>query len=33
VSPINTYTPPAQMPRTMVIRYSHRDREVLQVPD
>jgi hypothetical protein len=33
VSPTNTYTLTAQMPRTMVIRYSRRDRELLQVPD
>jgi 6-phosphogluconolactonase (cycloisomerase 2 family) len=33
VSPTNTYTLTAQMPRTMVIRYSRRDREILQVPD
>ncbi len=33
VSPTHTYTLSAQMPRTMVIRYSRRDREVLQVPE
>jgi hypothetical protein len=33
VSPTNTYTLPAQMPRSMVIRNSRRDREVLQVSE
>jgi DNA-binding beta-propeller fold protein YncE len=33
LSPANTYTLPALMPRAMVVRYSRRDREVLQVPD
>jgi hypothetical protein len=33
LAPINTYTLPALMPRAMVIRYSRRDRETLQVPD
>jgi hypothetical protein len=33
LSPANTYTLPALMPRAMVVRHSRRDREVLQIPD
>ena len=33
VSPTNTYTLSAIHPRTMVLRYSRRDREMLQIPD
>jgi 6-phosphogluconolactonase (cycloisomerase 2 family) len=32
-TPTNIYTLPAQMPCGMAIRYSRRDREVLQVPE
>jgi hypothetical protein len=31
--PQNTYTLPASQPRAMVLRYSRRDREMLQVPE
>jgi DNA-binding beta-propeller fold protein YncE len=31
--PTNTYTLPAINPRSMVIRYSRRDREIMQIPE
>ena len=33
VAPTNTYALSAQQPRAMVLRYSRRDREMLQIPE